>query len=279
MHGIRSQAAAFTLIALAAFPGVPVSAQSAKQLLETALERHEKRTKGIENYTIVQNSAGIETSVYFERQMVDGRSVFQAHSALAAGQSVSFDHDIANPYRHFTEFAERAKYAGTETVDGRRTHRIIIDDFTGLDINHVPAGQSGGFDAGEMTMYLDAEDYVIRRVEMEGDMDTGGRKVAVTTLMNFEDYRTTNGLLHPWRSTVIMDGMDEAMGMSPADRARMAQQLAELAKQMDTVPEAQQGMLERIIGGQMDRLREMLASGRLEIIMQVTEIRVNQGAP
>jgi hypothetical protein len=38
-------------------------------------------------------------------------------------------------------------------------------------------------------------------------------------------------------------------------------------------------MMERMMGGQLERLREMVETGSLEIVTQVTEIRVNQGAP
>src|SRR5690606_20885325 len=70
------------IAALCALPFVlapkPAAAQtSAAEMLEAALAHHEARTSGIENYTIVQNVMGIESTIYYERETVDGRTLFR----------------------------------------------------------------------------------------------------------------------------------------------------------------------------------------------------------
>lgn len=275
-------AAAVVLIATFATGLVPASAQSAKQVLESAAQRYEQRMQGIENYTLVQDVMGMETTLYFEKVMVDGRPVFQIRSGRVAGHAIPVDDDAGmnDPYRHFPEFTERAKYGGAQVVGGKRTHSIIVDDFTGLDFNPSPVGdQQHGFAPRRMTMYLDVEDELLRRMEIEGDVTVGGNTAPVTTSIDFEDYRTTDGLLHYWKSTMLSEGLAEASGMSPEERANARKQLAEMEKQMESMPAAQRQMMERMMGGQLERLREMVETGNLEVVTQVTGIRVNQGAP
>lgn len=284
MRSIRIHTtAAVALLTFSIAGAMPASAQSAKQVLEAAAERYEQRMQGIENYTLVQDVMGMETTMHFEKETVAGRPVFVARSVRVAGQSVTFDDDAGanDPYRHFPQFMDRAKHGGREVIDGRSTHRIIIEDFTGLDFHAPgPAGaEDGSFEPRRMAMYIDAEDQLLRRMEMEGDVRTDGRSAPVTVAVSFEDYRTTDGLLHHWKSTMITEGLADATGMSPAERAKTQKQLADLEKQMESMPAAQRQMMERMMGSQLEKLRGMLESGRLEVTTQVSAVRVNQGVP
>ncbi|HSJ07820.1 MAG TPA: hypothetical protein VK936_14035 [Longimicrobiales bacterium] len=258
------------------------SGQSARQVLESAAERYQQRMQGIDNYTLVQDVMGMESILYFEKETVDGVPFFQVRAARVGGNTISLDDDqtLANPYRTFMDFADRARHDGTEAVDGRQAHRIVVEDFTGLDFNPAPSGQRDGqFTPRRVVMYIDADDHLVRRMDMEGDMTSPRGTAPVSTTARFEDYRTTDGLLHHWRTTMVTEGVMEAAGMSAADREKARQQLAEMEKQMETMPAAQRQMMERMMAGQMDRLREMVESGTLEITTEVKAIRVNQGAP
>jgi hypothetical protein len=120
------------------------SGQSARQVLESAAERYQQRMQGIENYTLVQDVMGMESILYFEKETVEGVPFFQVRAARVGGNSISLDDDqtLANPYRTFMDFAERARHGGTEAVDGRQAHRIVVEDFTGLDFNPSPSGRA-----------------------------------------------------------------------------------------------------------------------------------------
>lgn len=258
------------------------SGQSARQVLEAAAEGYQQRMQGIENYTLVQDVMGMESILYFEKEVVDGLPFFQVRAVRVGGSDMPIDDDqtLANPYRTFRDFADRARLDGTEAVDGRQAHRIIVEDFTGLDFSPSPAGErDGSFTPNRIVMYIDTDDHLVRRMDMEGEMTTPRGTAPVSTTARFEDYRTTDGLLHHWRTTMVTEGVMEAAGMSGADRDKARQQLAELEQQMASMPAAQREMMERMMAGQLERLREMVQSGSLEVITRVTSIRVNQGAP
>lgn len=284
MRSIRIPTAAVIAVVVFSVSGaMPASAQSAKQVLEAAAERYEQRMQGIENFTLVQDVMGMETTLHFEKETIEGRPAFVVRSGRVAGQTITFDDDAGSndPYRYFSQFTDRAKHGGTEVVDGRSTHRIVIDDFAGLDFNPPgPAGAEGGtFEPRLMALNLDAQDQLLRRMEVEGDVHAEGRTSPVRIAVSFEDYRTTDGLLYHWKSTMTSEGLAAEVGMSPAEQENAQKQLAELEKQMESMPPAQREMMERMMGSQLESLRGMIESGRIEVTTQVTAIRVNQGPP
>lgn len=69
------------MLALGMLVGAVISppcllAQSADEILATAVSRHDLRMADVENYTLVQEMNGVATSTYYEKRTVDGRPVF-----------------------------------------------------------------------------------------------------------------------------------------------------------------------------------------------------------
>ena len=270
--------AALCALPFALIPTSAASQTSAAEILEAALAHHEARTSGIENYTIVQNAMGMESTIYFERETVNGRTVFRPRRMSVGGQSMPVDDDEAgSPHEMLATAVEHVKLEGTETVQGRTTHVLAIDD-----LSEVPGFAPLPEDAGDMelrraTLYLDAADHVIRRMVMEGTATVDGATQPLTMDIQLEDYRDVEGLLHPFRTVMKMTG--PAPNMSAADIEQARRSFEEMKASMAKMSDAERKMMEGMIQPQMERLEKMLSGGGMEFVVEVTDLRVNTGPP
>ena len=261
----RSISATFALTLLSASLA---AGQSAEKILETAQERYEKRMKGVDNYTIVQDVMGFQVSTYFEKQMVDGRPMFVVKERYGGGEQ----EDFSEMYHDFMKIADRAKVERKEKVGGFESHVLTIEDFSGLDF-----AADEEFKPKKGTFYLDTGDYMLRKMVIEGTLENEGRQAPVTMEALFLDYRDVDGVLHPFRTQMNMTGL--AAGMSEKDMEEARKSLKELREQMAEMPEDQRAMMQKMMGSQIERLEEMVNSGNFEMTIEVKELRVNQGPP
>lgn len=270
-----------TVLALAALLLLVHSAgaQSAAEILNTALDRHEQRVAEIDNYTVIQNVAGTRVPIYFEKRMKDGHAVFEP--------KVMVDHPVQAPSTDpeqqlgsaemLVRISDRTRVAGTESVDGRMAWILQVDDASDLGLG------SDGFTPSTLTIHLDQLDYVPLRMAVSGQMEVEGRSHAVTMKTKFEDYREVDGLLHPFRSSITLEGMSAMMDGVDPDEVR--NQMAELRKQLEDMPPEQRRMMEEQMKNmpQMEQLMEqmaaMAAGEAMEMTVEVEEIRVNEGPP
>lgn len=261
-------------LVLLAFGG-PLRAQSGGEVLETALERYQERMEGIEDYTVVQEVMGLESATYFERTEVDGQSIFvpRSENGDPAGQSTS-----QNPYTEFRVLADRAQREGSQAVNGQETHVVTVTDFEGVDFwNPAEGGQMGSFTPERASFYIDTDEFLIRRVEIGGTTAMQGEEREITVIADFEDYRTVDGLLHPFVLDVSVEGL--AGEMSSEEREELEGSLEEMRTQLEEMPAQQREMAERMMSDQLERMETLLAQGTLDMTLQVTELRVNEGPP
>ena len=276
--------AALALLAPLTLPA-SVSGQSAGEIMDRALERHDERMDGIENYTVVQRMeegpgpAAAGVSMYFERTMVDGRPVYAMRHAGMADMMTEVPLPagaMENAGSMIAKLRDAATVEGTETVDGRACWILHVEDASALDWDQGTG--DGTFTARTMTMALDQDDHVLRRMSMEGDMEMDGRQQPVSMVSFLSDYREVEGMLHPFRTEVRISGMASG-SMTAEEREEMLRNLAEAREQLAEMPEAQRAMAERMMGGQLERMEQMLADDELVMTMVVDELRVNQGPP
>lgn len=266
---ILPTSAARHLLPLAAFLALPsaAAAQSAEEILLTSLEEYERRMEGIENYTVVQETMGFETELTFERTEVEGRTVFVPKGQERASGGIS------DFYRMYPKIAERAKLEGTESVGGERCHVVSIDDFSGLALDQE-MGERGDFIPKTGLLYVDTDDHVIRKMEMEGEITADGKTSPMTAVTVLSDYREVEGMLHPFRMDITASGI--AAGMSEEEMKEAREGLAEMEEQLAGMDASQRAMVERMMGPQMERLRKMLESGQFELAVITHEVRVNE---
>ncbi len=270
-----------TLVALAVTLGsllaAPVQAQDAGDILQTTLDRYVERTRGVNDYTITYGGfMGTEdVTTYFEKEVVDGFPVFRPVSVAGHETEAATDFD---PYPQFPEIAERARYDGSEEIDGLEAHKVTVDDFEGLDLTPPTAGAED-FEPESMTLWIDGSDYLIRRMRMEGTAVIEGEPRPFTMVATMEDYRTVEGMPFPYRTTFGVEGAMAAGGMSDEEAAQARAQLEEMRTQLENMPERQREMMERMMGPQMESLEKMVGSGTFEMTLEVKDLKVNTGPP
>ena len=268
-----STSAGRRLLPLAVVLALPsgATAQSAKEILMTSLEKYEQRMEGIENYTTVQETMGFETELTFVRTKDDeGRTVF-----VPKGREDASSGGMSNFYRMYPKIAERAELEGTESVDGEQCHVLAISDFSGLDLDEqMEMGDRGDFVPKTGLLYVDTDDHLIRKMELGGEITRDGQTSPMTAVTVLSDYREVEGMLHPFQLHITATGL--AAGMSEEEMEEARRGLAEMEKNLEGMDATQRAMVERMMGGQMEKLRTMLESGQFEITVVTKEVRVNE---
>lgn len=271
----RSPASAFlsSALILVLAAAAPASAQSAEEVVNDALERFEQRMEGVQSYTVVQTVMGFESSTTFERRTVDGHTVFvprETEGSEAAAQAPQSYQAM------LTELGERATHEGIESVDGRECHLLSLEDFSGEAFGDLsPPGAGGEWTPERLRFWIDRDELLPRKMTMEGTVTRQGEEqpVSITALMR--DYREVDGVVHPYRTEVRTEGLSPAM--SPEERARMEASMKKLKKKMEQMSPEQREMMEQMMGGQLEKMEEMLATGAMDMTVEVKEIRVNEG--
>ena len=249
----------------------PASAQSAADVLQTAMSRYEDRMSGIDNYTTVIEVMGTTVTNYFEKQMVDGHPVFvlKDRSGRAEGAGMF--------YNGFMEVIDRATLAGDESIDGHDCHVVNVDDFSGVDFDPTSTEDEENFRPEKGTFYLDSDSYVLRRMVMDGQSNQDGKWQPITMQIDFKDYREVDGMLHPFLAEMNFTGINNTMSEEEMQEAR--ESLEQMKKQLAEMPASQRAAVERMLGPKMEQLEEMLNSGSIQMTTEVKELKVNSGPP
>lgn len=265
------------LLLLAGLAPTTVVGQSAVEILQSVADRYEQRLEGIRNYTVVHEVMGMTSTSYFERGP-DGDFEGRIVDGPGAGSASSF---APNSPGDFARMADGATYEGTETLDGRETHVIRLEDFTAFDEYMESQGMYSESEMvpESMVIWIDTERLVPLRMEMHGTMTVNGRSGAVTSTIAMEDYREVEGMLYPFATRVQTAGMAELMDITPEQMEQMRAQMEQMRAQLDRMPAAQREMMERMMGEQMEQVEQMLESGAMDMSITVTELRVNERPP
>ncbi|MGD2218199.1 MAG: hypothetical protein PVJ64_15685 [Gemmatimonadales bacterium] len=258
------------LFALARAPAA--AGQSAADVLETAMARFEDRMSGIDNYTVVMDVMGFEVTNYFEKETVDGRPTFVLKSSSGSEQQ-----GAGLFYNGFMQVADRANLAGKRSVDGFDCHVVTVDDFSGIDFDPETPDEEEDFKPEKGTFFLDTGDYLIRKLEMEGEFQRDGSWQPMTMKIDFKDYREVDGMLHPFLLEMSVAGLNNAMSEEEMQQAR--ESLEEMKRRMEEMPANQRAAMERMMGSRMEELERMLNSGSIQVTTRVTQLKVNSGPP
>ena len=269
-HARRASVFALAALALSA---PEARAQSASEIMDTALQQYRQQTEGIQAYTITQEVMGSTISHRFVKREVEGHEVFiPAEDTLSSRLPQGW----GNPYQMFPALAERASLEGTTPLDGHSTWILKVKDFSGLDLESMtPEGARGEFQPDSITLYVGQDGHVLRGLAMEGKMAAGDTTRPIGVQANFRDYRRVEGMLHPFVMDVSVRGMDAAL--SPAERRAARRQLEALEEKMGQMSEQQRQMMENMMGPQMEKLRQMLESGTMETTIRVKSVEVERG--
>jgi hypothetical protein len=269
-----------TTFALIACVGSGVSAQSVSDIVEDMYDAYEQQVEGIDNYTLVQSVMGFESTSYFEKEIVDGRPVFRMQGSSAAGSGFNFslggeDTGAGDVYMFGPDLIEHGRYEGREQIDGNSVHVIAIDDLSQLELAQQSTPDDMDFQPRDGRLFIDAEMLIPRRMEFVGDAVTPDGETEVTVTVDLLDIRSVDGLLVPHHTSMQISGL-QAM-IDP----EMQEQLREMEQQLAALPAEQRQMMERMMGAQLEQLRQMMSGGgdAMSVEVNVTEVRVNSGPP
>ena len=246
---------------------VPARAQTAASVVEEMIGQMERRMANVQDFTIETE----QYTTYYQKTDDEvgyrTRTVWKGNTPMAMADIEPTDYQ-ANAAQ-LRKLAAAATYEGAETLDGQDVHVLYVDDVTALTDeteDEVP---------GSMTFYVDAERYVPLRMTYQVEMERDGTTQQLNPVISFEDYREVEGLLLPYKTSMVIENIDT--GMSPEEREEAEQSLAEMEKQLEEMPAAQRRMMEGMMKQQLERLREVLAGGSMTMVMEVEDVQVNTG--
>lgn len=246
-------------------------AQTPADIMTTMMDRYRDQVSGIDNYRVTQQVMGFEDTTTMEKTMVDGFPVFRPVATEGEAQM-----DVESPYSMMPKLADRGTLEGTETVDGEETWALSFD-VEGLDLETMEPGGAGDFDMKSLRFWVDTDDYLIRKMHMEGEVVDEGtaRPIDMTALLT--DYRQVDGMWHPFRMEMTARGLMGAAGngMSEEEMAETRAQLQQMQQQLESMPEAQREQIEKMMGPQMEQLESMLQSGEFNATVVVESLETN----
>ncbi len=213
-------------------------------------------------------------------QMMRDNAMFLDASADVIREAEAGDFGRANAAETLATAAEMARtmrLVGREKVDGREAFHLRAE---GLDRVVSKPDDDQRFTLRSASVWIDAEEYVTLRMSMEGDVEADGEKRSVTIERLLQDYKSVGPLYESHRQVMRMSGL---MGdMDPKDREKLeeaAKQMEELESQLDQMPAAARGMIERQIESARSQMAMLTGDGGFELVSQVLRIEINTGPP
>jgi len=245
----------------------PAAAQTAEEIINTALTRYQASTEGIDNFTLVQEIMGQGFVLRYEKQIVDGRPVFLP----AEGEGGA---SWGNFYGVYSPLAKRAQLEGEDVVDGEAVFVLTIDDFSEVDFGTLGMPENGDFVPRKATFFLDTDEYLLRKVIMEGELTGADQAGPFTVEAQQQDYRQVEGMWYPFRVLAVAQGIQTGMSSEELEEARAS--MAEMQEQLAQMPASQRDMVEAMLMPKIEQLEKMSSSGAFEFMVQTKEVRVNE---
>ena len=262
------------------------NAESAQEILEAAWDAQVSRWEGLDSYLVEQSVMGRTSKQYFLRAVVadaagNERTMFlrAPDAGLEPGCiNPSSLTDVAsdkgeNSAEYLSRFMNNAELVGEETIDGNAAWQLRAND---LDESQAVGGQDVTMNS--MSMWISKSEYLPLKMRMEGVATVQGQSRPVVIETTHSDFRTVPGsqLREPFRRVINASGM-----LGGADTEQIAQaraQMAELEKQMASMPPSQREMMESMMGPQLEMLRRLGETGGIETEVLVQSITPNPEA-
>ncbi len=255
---------------------IPALAQPADtraaEILQTVRQEYERSIENIDDYKVVSDMY----TTYYKKAYENGRPYFRSRTetdvlgGVESTSSVS-DAELFSP-ETFEVLQNNAIFEGTETIDGYEVHIIYIEEIEGLLEDEDDLDET----LTDMRIFIDTQSWVMRQMafSVQAAMEDGMVR-EVEPVIRFRDYRNHEGMLIPWETVTIISGLDDAL--SDEERQEAEAGLREMERELENMPEAQRDMVKRMMGDQLEQLRNILAGDQMEFITRVHEVAVNIG--
>ncbi len=250
----------------------------AAEMLEQVRAHYEMSIRTVDDYKIVTSNF----TTHYHKEYDNGRPYFVSKvetdsfwgSISDMGMhttSPMVDADFFSP-EVFEHLLMNSRYMGTERIDDLNTHVIFLDDMRVL----MEAFDDMEEPIGSLSLYFDDEHWVLRKMKFSAmaEIDEGDVRM-IEPVVRMKDYRTINGLMIPFKTTISVHGLSEHLSDEEREEAMAA--LAEMEQELKQMPAEQRSMLEQMMGGQLDQLRQMLADDMIEFAIEIKEVLVNIG--
>jgi outer membrane lipoprotein-sorting protein len=274
------------MIALAGFSLFSqAEAMTAERVIENMIASYERQMKGVEDFTIVSEMANQGITTYHKRAVVRGKVVYKIRTeteVMGTKNVTIYDGDyywwvedgklkkekMDSPHAILENLkAAQVRYAGTEKIDGHKTHILDV-----RDLNTVMGGEMQKVSG---KLWVDASDWVIRKMEMDWEIeDDRGQKDVVKFISMAEDFRKVNGMLIPHRTVTTTPSMPK---LSPKEEQELREKLAEIKRELEEMPPDERKMFEAMIKPKMEQIEKLLAGSRIEVAVVVKDVKVNSG--
>ncbi len=240
----------------------------ASEILETMQERYEASIKGIDDFITVKE----DQTTYHIKAWDNGRPYFKVRTEAermdrAQTSSNVTERDLFSDT--FQKAKERATYEGTDELNGNRVHVLYIDK---LDDVIVAPESDGSLE--DVWLYIDPEIWVLRQMRYNVEFTTDdGVTREVAPVIEFRDFRDVEGMMIAYETATIVRGL----ALTDEERLEAEQMIKEAEKQFEAMPEAQQHLVEQMMGDKIAKFRNMLEEDQYEAVTRVKEVKVNTG--
>lgn len=287
---MKTKMLSLVMIAFVVFSASPIAeAMTADKVIENMIASYERQMKNVEDFTIVSESPFQKSIIYHKRVVISGRTVYKTRNEteVMGIKSVSIYDGVyqwwvesGKPKKEKMDYGPhqmvenlktaQVKYAGTEKIDGHKTHILNI-----RDLNTMMGAE--GMQKVSGKLWVDTDDWYIRKMEMDMEIeDEKGEKRPAKVTVRMEDFRKVNGMLISYRTvmTIPIPGVPE---LSPEEEQEMRKGLEEAQKALAEMSPGERAIMEKIMGPQIEMMQKMLAGGGIEMVTVVKDVKVNTG--
>jgi hypothetical protein len=165
---------------------------------------------------------------------------------------------------------EALDFHGKEDVRGHQSYKIGADD---LGMVQEVDGEKAEID--KMTVWIDAQTFVRRKMRLEGVMEQGGRTQDICMEQVYDDYRNVpdSALYEPYERILRI-----CTPLTPEQQQELKEaeaQLADYETQLAQLKPAQRDMMKRMIEPQIERMKTLARGGTAEFRRVTTAIEIN----
>ncbi len=255
---------------------ISLQAQSPADILDRMIQEHANSISGIETMMVVTQLEGIIESEYpdttYYRKVIldDGTPSLQVVSSVHDTPSA----DYYNFKRNYDAIVQNSVYEGTQNVDGRTAHVILIEDISSLYGDVVGGADPGDGEAQSGRLFIDNSNYVLLKMQFDMQFD---QEYSGSIDINMKDYRNVDGVYYPFLMEMDIEGISEQFSAEDLAEARAG--MAELREQIDNASGMQRRIMERAIRPQLERFERMLEEGGMTMRMVTLAVETNVTIP
>lgn len=218
--------------------------------------------------------AGNDTEGSVDSAMTYGMGVFMRNMPTSEDLPGDGSQEAEAEVNDMAAFAAAASLVGNEQVGDRNAFHLRA-----ADLNIVQESDGQDFVIEAVSMWVDSEEYVPLRLKIDGTATTEGESRPLTIERIETDYRTVpnSDMYESYRQTMTLGGMMDAD--QQAELLEAQEQLAEFEEQLASMSAQERAMMERMMGSQLDMIRNMASGGGFQMETVVNEIRVLSRIP